>query len=1347
MKIPFNLIAAAAALSLPTTQSTAAVPSPKICFDLIAHKDWGNSSEIAYGIYSIAPDSGRPELTAVATDPHLNGTGGAAKAGEYYFTTYYSDFIGVGDITHYIFRMSDWQLVETVEGTEEGIARCLAYDEKTSTLYGCFLNPGEGSDFGYIDIHTGERTSIRKSLPSPFMAMAFDDRGVLYAIDADGMLMAVDKYTGETEVAGDTGCKSIYSTSAAFDPATGRLYYMECNNNGSSLHTLNRATGEATRIMRLTNREQCVGMYVAEQEANESAPAAVTGLSVNPHGNTLSGAVSFDSPSSLFDGSPASGNFTWHLSIDGMPYSEGNTTPGTRTETEFSVTRNGTHTFTVFLSNSHGNGPEVTVEQQIGREAEPAVTSAALTRSQNTLTLSWSVSGDKNLTFDIIRNPDGKTMADGISGNTWSCQDDALQPPHRISFTVTPHGEDSANYGVSSNGIVAGTATLPYSENLDSPESMDVMEIADCNRDGLTWHHLQADHGGCAVAEYSISSDMDDWLILPPMQLAAGKEYVLEFDVYGSEHYAETLEARLLPSPVPDPYSPEIAAPFEIRGDKTIRRRCPFTPAYDGIHYPALHGISAANRYRIYIDNISVALSSGPVTEYTIPMPPTGATLTETGTRGTVRLAWHAPTHDINGTPLDTVKVYYNVYNLDMEPVAERIESTSTEIKVCSASEKAFAGYVIRSLTSAGENVDISCRTPLTAVGKSILTPFRESFASAAMENEWGVDATSSRTSARPTASYGNIVPSDSDGGFMLFTCSMVGDSVSLVSEKILGEPEDTYLRFMLYVEPDAANTLRVKARHREGETLLWEGGNKSISPGWLQVDIPLSEVPTTEWSIIMTAVCGGSGSVAIDNIEAGKRKPSEPKIVVESFSAPRAVNACTGFTVSANISNTGNADSAPFPLTLTVEKETGGKSTEHLGDCPALAPGTKYTVTYDDFAGAEEKAITYSLSGNAIENDMSIAVEVRRPKFPAVTDFHATISGDDIIVEWEAPDLKTASAESTTDDCELYTPFSIGMPYSEVADDYTGGWTTEDWDDSFTHAAEGSDGFPLAYPNATIYKSFMVFSPHLAGAAKEEGITAGPRSGTQCFAAFANSDGTRNDDWLISPRLTGEGQTVRLYARAGSPHSSQEKFEIWWCPRTTDATEFTRLAELTAVADRWLDYSVTLPDGARHFAVRYVSEGCGALFVDDIQYESEEKFKGLKINGYHVYADGERISSTPASGYSYIHEGAAEGSRRKRYSLAVVYDKGLGERSAERVAAYDGIDAVDDGAPTISAGKGFVEIYAGETSVQVAISDFSGRTIAVFSMKAGETCRRRLDGGLYIISAGTRLRKAIAIR
>ena len=67
--------------------------------------------------------------------------------------------------------------------------------------------------------------------------------------------------------------------------------------------------------------------------------------------------------------------------------------------------------------------------------------------------------------------------------------------------------------------------------------------------------------------------------------------------------------------------------------------------------------------------------------------------------------------------------------------------------------------------------------------------------------------------------------------------------------------------------------------------------------------------------------------------------------------------------------------------------------------------------------------------------------------------------------------------------------------------------------------------------------------------------------NGDQMLVCFSTENPT-NDDWLISPLLSGKKQNISFMAKTVDATWGKEKIEIWYSTTGTDAADFVKLTE-----------------------------------------------------------------------------------------------------------------------------------------------------------------------------------------
>ena len=114
----------------------------------------------------------------------------------------------------------------------------------------------------------------------------------------------------------------------------------------------------------------------------------------------------------------------------------------------------------------------------------------------------------------------------------------------------------------------------------------------------------------------------------------------------------------------------------------------------------------------------------------------------------------------------------------------------------------------------------------------------------------------------------------------------------------------------------------------------------------------------------------------------------------------------------------------------------------------------------------------------------------------------------------------------------------------------------------------------------------------------------------TPITLAEANTNGgigaANADSWLISPELSGRAQTISFYERVFSSSWGPETFEVLYSTTDNNPSSFTLAqSSFTSNTETWALHQVSLPEGAKYFAIRHTSESSHfGMMIDDVTYE-----------------------------------------------------------------------------------------------------------------------------------------------
>ena len=732
-----------------------------------------------------------------------------------------------------------------------------------------------------------------------------------------------------------------------------------------------------------------------------------------------------------------------------------------------------------------------------------------------------------------------------------------------------------------------------------------------------------------------------------------------------------------------------------------------------------------------------------------IPAAVGSTATTETSTLGEVTIAWTAPVTDANGEDLDPSVVTYNIYDVtdgENAVVATGLTDTTYTYQALASTDHAFKQWTVYPVTEGGTGEGTV--TELTVLGTPGDMPFRESFAGQAYSTTITADyltASSGWTELRSDSYSSSIASVDNDDGYA--QCSSTADNpASIVTGKIKVDGTSPIVSFWVYSASTTTNTIDVLVREVGGE--------------WTALStISLADCTAGEWSSQSASLSGYAGKTVqvrldvnysssqytyIDKIYIGNQYSYN--LGVASISAPTAVDPDVPFTVDVMVDNTASNAVAAGAYTVELYRD-GDKVRSATGVAVAslgLASVSLTDTLNSSFTEPVDYCATISYTADEYTADntsSSVTVEVNLPDYPVVTTLTATKTSGGALLSWSAPDVS---------DYYYYTEYTETFDGFESFATSIDGWIFVD-----------ADSLPVTYPGGNItipgisylsLQSWFILDGSYTGFSSYDVYQA--RSGTKYLASLglstSTASGSRCDDWAISPLLYGGEQTISFYAKVPNEDYT-EIFYVCYSSTGTDIDDFTSLyySNNFYEQDTWTKISVTLPDGAKYFAIRkYSARGYGfILMVDDATYIPESSKANPVIKGYNIYRDGVKINSTLVTTTSYTdadYTGSGE-----LYTVTVVYD--LGESAAGNVAAVDASDATIDNSgigKDVEAGDVMISVVdreiviSGAENRQVGVYAVDGKT--VYSGIGEQPTMVSVDPGVYVVKAASKVAKII---
>ncbi len=680
-----------------------------------------STSEPAHkGIFSVTPGGEFNSLASGAAT--VANAGGFVADGIYYSVNYYNfmDMIEIVSATKY--DTTDWSPIGSISLNGTFNASCLTYDNTTSTVYGCFPNMETLSYwFGKAVYEGTPEVTLISEIPaenSVFNAMFTDDEGQVYGIDMNGDLYKVNKENGAMALVGPTGFVPEYVCGAVYDPKSRKAYWtLAPADEKTYLVEVDPATGAGTLIHQFENDDEITGLAIAPPLAADNAPGKPTSLSIDFENGSLQGTVSFRMPDALYDGTPANGSVKYIIAANGQELATGTADYGADIAKEVAIQSAGNYTLAVYCINDQGEGPKREVSGFFGKDVPKTPVNVKAVWADGQFDVTWGAvtesmnGGYMNLSairYNVVRMPDEVVVAENTSET--GITDKVEEPADRYvayyyKVTATCEGNESASACSAATGL--GIVIPPYSNTIDSESDFGLFTVIDANGDGSTWEFNNNYSGGPrARCNFSTSNDMDDYLVLPPVKLEAGKAYRFSMNAHSlGDVYRERVEVVYGNAPAAESLTGKVCEPVELMSSEEVYVDGYITPAATGVYYIAVHGISDADNYYLYVDNIAIAGSTsidvpGAVTDISI-MP--GAAGAKNAT-----VAFKAPANDINGerlAQLARIEVYRGkdlVKTFDNPAPGEQL-SFVDEVQ-----ESGTYTYTFKPFTNAGEGKQAS---------------------------------------------------------------------------------------------------------------------------------------------------------------------------------------------------------------------------------------------------------------------------------------------------------------------------------------------------------------------------------------------------------------------------------------------------------------------------------------------------------------------------------------------------------------------------------------------------------------------------------------------------------------
>ena len=1401
--------------------------------------------------------------------PGIKVYGGGTYANGIYYGINYSESgstITLPDTLRLYDTKNNWAVTKTyLGGSITTLASDLTYDPVSGNIYGVFFNAdySDCKSFGTISLDNPMQgvysSNIIADLPERMVAIAANQKGVIYTIGKSGKLYTVDKQTGAATEVGSTGVSDVvpgFYQSACCDMKTGKIFWAACYGQYGDfgIYEVDPATGAATLVGDMGydgtyNEDQVTGLTTLEDVARPVFVNGVDNLAAVFDKNSLTGQITFTLPTQNSQGETLTGDVSYALSIDGAAAGQGTGAAGASVSMDVTTTA-GLHTFTVVATQEGKDGDARTLKRWVGDDypKAPEGLTAGITSKDDKgagIKVEWNtVKAGKHggyvdpakVAYTLLRMPDSTQVYAG-SDTTYADRVVTDETKHYTYRLWATHQALSSDTVTSNTVTVSGAHVPPYSDDFTDEAKFAEWTIVDNNHDNSTWHRQNG------YLEYTSNSKnaADDYAISPAMKLKAGNLYNISFIALNA-YPTEKVALYAGQTPTAAGMTTELIAPVEVTYQpRQHQLLASFRPVADGIYYFGIKACSDADMSTLYAENFAVTAVPA-----TAPAKPDNLVVTP-GDKGaqSATVSFKAPTKTIAGEALQSIDAVvverdgeqvftsatsiqpgqdvtvnddgvsttsmpavgshtYKVYcvassvagdfatsdayvgidvpgAVDSLSAVEDINHPGTVIVTWQAPKKGqhggyvapatlsyvvsvgtsgqevstqatsytdhldiskgqtYQGYSVYAVNEAGSGRNV-WKTVTAIAGPADVAPMVESFANITMKSgPWLPEMLQGEIGEgfwTPCDGVNKFCGTqDGDGGVVVFDAQKTGVASMIQSPKIdISKLQQPQLSLWIYNtgKGDEA-TLSVSADNGKQQTL--QQITLDGTPHWQRVVCDLSQWKQSHFvrvGITAKAVNSTTDVFAFDNFAVTEAAAND--LGVMSLEAMPKVTPGTTTKLLLKVRNFGNDDVNGTDYQLKLYKNgrlanTVAGTDVAVGQTASVAlPDQVSTLDADTTSYYAE--IVYAADEYAANNvSDTVTTEVTKNHFPAPTGTVAEYTQNGVKVSWMAPDPATAPQSRTTDSFETYEAFTT----SNVGD-----WTLIDGDTTATiRMTLTGMTTPLSYPHAGEKMAFQVFNT------EESGIPFSswdPHTGSQMLVAFkcASPDqGTTevaNNDWLISPELSGKAQTIDFYAKTGmGGEYTPEEFDILYSTTSKDTTAFVKVGDTHRIsnAKTWDEIRENLPEGARWFAIHYVSKGKFALLLDDITYTAKgAPQEDLTLTGYRIYRDSTYVGEVTANERTFTDSSVLPNNTYS-YQVSALYDKGESPLSDAATATTTGVRELGTTEAIVRGAKGDIIItqLAGQPAEVYTLNG-----LHVASVRQQDNATLHVGAGVYLV-------------
>lgn len=644
-------------------------------------------------------------------------------------------------------------------------------------------------------------------------------------------------------------------------------------------------------------------------------------------------------------------------------------------------------------------------------------------------------------------------------------------------------------------------------------------------------------------------------------------------------------------------------------------------------------------------------------------------------------LSWKAPAKGANGGYFNSESCKYNVYYAGQYSAGDLYmkEVSDTTVTIDgNDGEQRIEGFYVSAVNNSGEGEKTESNELL--LGKPYQMPVTQDFGSSFSDNfKYYYDNWTDNDNHiwwREYSSESSRATYNSNG-YISFILDGYDDASFNTGKIAFADAVNPQLTF-LYKPYRNSDRLTVSAQRPDNTQVdLFAIANVDASgTNWTQYTVDLSSLKGLSYAVIKFtgSTDDSDGGPNIDEIHIIDATEHNLNATIET---PKRVVAGLEYKAQVLVNNFGTTTASGY----TVNLFANGKSVASTVVSGNLEPLTADTVrlSFTPQPGLDllklYATVDYEADENIADNTTAtVSVDVTQPDMETVADLKAEKDGTVNKLTWTAIE---PNKEEVTDDMESYPAFTLPGDGHYLEYEYNiGPWYNYDADKEYSLDIPG-----YSYPWEEEAFAFITFNPDSVKADADTVTAAGAmpiweaHSGKQFLTAFSmNEDmamGAQVNDWLISPRLSGDQQTVTFWFKTLNIMNGTVSFKVAYSTTDSLYDSFTHVVadSVTALTD-WTPVSIELPAGAKYFAINHLTPvGINQmLMIDDITYTTGT---GTVLE-YHVYRDGEYIATVSEPQFT-----DSEGGDHS-YNVTAVYNSGeSGMSNTAKTSTDTGISAL----------------------------------------------------------------------